>query len=150
MRAKISKPDSKTELQRFVESPDNMRRFQQERATLEVTELICKIMVEEGISRSDLAKRLGKTKGYITQLLDGQTNMTIRTMSDVLFCLDRSLHVRDGAIGETVRQSRPLQIVTTDQHINLGAQQRWPFQSNLNTAWNGSSEDCLKSTGVAA
>jgi transcriptional regulator with XRE-family HTH domain len=44
-------------------------------------------MDEAGVTRSELAARLGKTKGYITQLLDGSANMTIRTIADVFLVL---------------------------------------------------------------
>ena len=57
--------------------------WNQEVAILDTTELICDLMKEAGVSRSDLAQRMRKSKGYITQLLDGSRNMTIRTVSDI-------------------------------------------------------------------
>ena len=56
----------------------------QEDAILDTTELICGLMKERGISRSELAARMGTTKGNVTQILDGSRNMTIRTVSDVM------------------------------------------------------------------
>ena len=56
----------------------------QEAAILDTTELICALMKEADISRSDLAARMGTTKSNITQILDGSRNMTIRTVSDVM------------------------------------------------------------------
>lgn len=67
------------------------KEYHCERAILEVTELICELMEREGVRRIDLADRLGKTKGYITQLLEGR-NMTIRTISDICFALGFELH----------------------------------------------------------
>lgn len=67
----------------FMEDDDKKRIWNQERTILEVTELICETMEQKGISRSELAARLGKTKGHVTQLLAGNRNMTIRTLSDV-------------------------------------------------------------------
>lgn len=66
--------------------------WHQERSILETTELICQLMQEQGISRVELARRLNKSKGYISQLLDGTANMTIRTMSDMFVALDREFH----------------------------------------------------------
>jgi transcriptional regulator with XRE-family HTH domain len=66
--------------------------WHQERSKLEATELICDIMQRQGVSRTELAKRLGKTKGYVTQLLDGSANMTIATLSDVLTVLGHEFH----------------------------------------------------------
>lgn len=63
------------------------RLLAQEAAILEVTELICQLMEEQSVSRAELARRLGKSRAYVTQMLDGSTNLTIRTIADVLFAL---------------------------------------------------------------
>jgi transcriptional regulator with XRE-family HTH domain len=56
-------------------------------------------MEKQRVSRSELAKRLGTTPGYITQLLDGTTNMTIAKASDVFLALGREFHPSDSPIG---------------------------------------------------
>ena len=89
---------AKTFVERFVETPQRMRRFQQERAILEITHLIVEIMEDQGITRAELARRLGKTKGYVTQILDGEANKTIRTIADVFAVLGRSIHVTAGPL----------------------------------------------------
>ena len=83
---------SRTLSQQIAGTQEGRRLLQQEDAILEVTELICEIMEEDNVSRSQLAHRLGKTKGYITQLLDGSANMTIRTIADVFGALGRTIH----------------------------------------------------------
>ncbi len=80
---------TKTLVEQYVEDPIHMRLFQQERAIYEVAELIESVMKEEGVTRSALAKRLGRSKGWVTQLLDGQANKTIRTVADVFAVLGR-------------------------------------------------------------
>jgi transcriptional regulator with XRE-family HTH domain len=82
----------KTLSQEIASTEEGRRLLQQESAIMEVTELICEIMEEENVSRSELSDRLGKTKGYITQLLDGRANMTIRTIADVFGALGGTLH----------------------------------------------------------
>src|SRR5262245_58561677 len=66
-----------------------MREYQQERAIYEVTELLESVMEEQGITRAELAKRLGQSKSWVTQLLDGEQNKTIRTVADVFALLGR-------------------------------------------------------------
>lgn len=56
----------------------------QERAILDTTELLCVLMKGAGVSRSELARRMGTTKGNVTQILDGSRNLTIRTVSDLM------------------------------------------------------------------
>ena len=86
-----------TTVKRLTESPEAMKLFQQERSILEITELICEELHRQHVSRADLARRLDTTKGYVTQLLDGARNMTVRTISDVFFNVGKSVHffVRD-------------------------------------------------------
>ncbi len=82
-----------TVLERLTSTKEGRREFQQEQAILNVTEAICEIMDAKHVTRTALAQRIGKTKGYVTQLLDGRTNMTIRTISDVLTALDADIDV---------------------------------------------------------
>ncbi len=82
---------SDTLIANLTKTAEGMRLYQQERLILEVTELICQVMEEGRVKKSDLAKRLGKSKGYVTQLLDGRANMTLRTLADVFWALDRTL-----------------------------------------------------------
>lgn len=84
---------TKTMVEKYVEDPEQMRLYQQERAIYEITELIESVMEAKGISRAALAKRLGKSKGWITQLLDGEANKTIRTVADVLAVLGQEIRV---------------------------------------------------------
>ncbi len=70
---------------------DEIRLFTQEKTIVEVTEMICALMQQMGVTKSELASRLGKTKGFVSQLLDGESNMTLRTVSDVLFAMGKEL-----------------------------------------------------------
>lgn len=88
----MKKATNKTLVEQFVEDPDQMRLYQQERAIYEVTELLESRMKERKVTRSELAKRLGKTRSWITQLLDGDANKTIRTVADVFAALGEEFH----------------------------------------------------------
>jgi antitoxin component HigA of HigAB toxin-antitoxin module len=67
--------------------------YLQEKLILEVTNHIAELMEKYKVRKSDLAQRLGKSKGYVTQLLNGNANMTLRTISDVFWALDSALEV---------------------------------------------------------
>ena len=47
------------------------------------TERIVELMLEQNVSRTELAKRRGRSKGWISQLLAGEANFTLRTLADV-------------------------------------------------------------------
>lgn len=75
---------------RFNE-PDEKRLYEQEKLLFDATELISKLMERENISRSALAERLGKSKAYVTQVLRGQANMTLRTLADLMHAMGYSI-----------------------------------------------------------
>ena len=74
---------------------DETLEYEEERFIVDLTELICRRMKENGIKRADLASSIGKSKSYVTQLLDGSTNMTVRTMTRIMGILGRRLVVAD-------------------------------------------------------
>lgn len=61
--------------------------LEQELFILDVTEMIVELMNASGVTRSELAHRLGTTKGHVTQILSGKRNLTLRTLSDVFLAL---------------------------------------------------------------
>jgi transcriptional regulator with XRE-family HTH domain len=56
-----------------------------------VTEDILVAMEDQGVSKAELAQRLGKSKARISQLLGGSSNMTIGTLADIAFALGLTL-----------------------------------------------------------
>ncbi len=115
---------AETLTEKLTKTADGMRLYQQERAILEVTELLCQLMDEQEVSRSELATRLDRTKGYITQLLDGRANMTVRTISDVFTALNRAVHFQEGPVSATVSPSPTITLVTGMDWLQKEAS--WP------------------------
>jgi len=70
-----------------MDDPEFRKLLAQEELILEVTEVICGLLEREKISRKELADRLGKTKGFVSQLLNGGRNLTLRTVADILHVL---------------------------------------------------------------
>src|SRR5687768_11308399 len=102
----------KTLVEEYVEDKTHMRLFQQERAILEVTQLIESTMDELGVNRTQLAAKLGQSKGWVTQLLDGEKNKTIRTVADVFAVLGREFCVfqRPFQIGSKVGNQNSVEL----------------------------------------
>jgi len=63
------------------------RLVAQESLVLEVTEEICRALESEEVTRKELAQRLGRSKGFVSQLLSGERNMTLRTVADLATAL---------------------------------------------------------------
>ena len=84
-----------TDYELFEQSSDRNRRLlREEELILEVTEAVSAVMQEEGISKTQLAKRLGKTKGFISQLLSGGRNLTLRTLAGLVDALGYRITIR--------------------------------------------------------
>lgn len=77
-----------------VSSIANRRLLRQEELILEVTEALSQALNQGGITKKDLAARLGKTKGFVSQLLAGGRNLTLRTIADVADALDCRIRIQ--------------------------------------------------------
>jgi transcriptional regulator with XRE-family HTH domain len=75
----------------YIKDPQFERRMAQEDFIMEVTETLCELLENENISRKGLAERLGKSKGFVSQLLNGGRNLTLRTVADILHVLGYKL-----------------------------------------------------------
>jgi transcriptional regulator with XRE-family HTH domain len=64
-------------------SDEHMRLLRQEELILEVTEALAEALEREGITKVELAQRLHKSKGFVSQVFAGGRNLTLRTIADV-------------------------------------------------------------------
>lgn len=71
-----------------LRSDSQKKIYAAEELTFNVTEDLLIIMEDAKITKSQLASDLGKTKSYISQLLSGSRNMTLRTLSELCYVLD--------------------------------------------------------------
>lgn len=74
------------------ESKSDGRHFARDMAMLSVTAAIIAEMEYQGISRTQLAERVGCTKAFVSQVLNGSRNMTLRTIADLAWALGKELH----------------------------------------------------------
>jgi len=63
---------------------------------LEITSAICDAMERRGVTRADLARRLGTTPSRVTKVLSGDENMTIGTLAKIGAALGCPLQVSFG------------------------------------------------------
>jgi transcriptional regulator with XRE-family HTH domain len=74
-----------------------------EGAILEFTIGLGRLMDEQGVSRAELARRLGTSRAYVTKLLGGNANFTLETMTKVAMALGSAVHVHVAPRGAIVR-----------------------------------------------
>ena len=104
-----------------MDDPEFRKLLAREELILEVTEVLCGLLEQEKISRKELAERLGKTKGFVSQLLNGGRNLTLRTVADILYVLGykvaltpHKLEMR-GQPGETPDRVKELKVAEEAQ-----------------------------------
>lgn len=56
-------------------------------------ELIARLMADQAVSRAEFARRLGKSRAWVTQLLSGKGNLTVKTLAEAAFVLGSELRL---------------------------------------------------------
>lgn len=78
----------KTKHEILMEDPEFRRLLAIEALVAEASEIIARLMADQDVSKADLARKLKKSRAWVTQLLSGRTNMTVRTLAEVAYALD--------------------------------------------------------------
>lgn len=95
-------------LSRALENPEARRVFEQERLALVAASALLDVMQTHGVSKAELADRLGCSRAYVSQLLDGTRNMTLRSLADLAWALGTRIGVMVDAIDSV--DFRPLDV----------------------------------------
>lgn len=85
---------NKTIYDEYMKDKEFERLMMQEDLIMDITEDFCELLEIEKINRSTLAKIMGKTKGYISQLLNGGRNLTLRSLADLAYYLGYSISIQ--------------------------------------------------------
>lgn len=78
---------------RIVKKAREQESYWIESAMYEFTEKICELMESNDMSRTQLALELGVSPAYITKLLRGDANVTIKTMVRLARVFGRELRI---------------------------------------------------------
>lgn len=87
----MSQKELSTYEELLQEDPQGLR---QEELILEVTEAMARALRTSGLTKTELAARLGKSKGFVSQILGGGKNLTLRTLADVSGALGCKVQVQ--------------------------------------------------------
>jgi transcriptional regulator with XRE-family HTH domain len=113
-----------TILDEYLKDDEFRRLFAQEDLIMEVTETLCEILEKEKVSRKELADRLGKSKGFVSQLLNGGRNLTLRTVADILHVLGYKITLTPFKEEEKRQESNVIEFRT--RHTNpKNPEQNW-------------------------
>ena len=90
----------------YLKDPENLRGFQRADLQVEIALQVERAMKAQRISRKELATRMGVSKGRVTQILCGTSNLTLRLVSDVFTALGLKLELRPVALQPIASTSR--------------------------------------------
>lgn len=83
-----------------LQSDAARREYARVNALIVVANSIQKLLSDRGMKRSELAEGMGKSKAFVSQILNGSRNLTINTLAECLAALDLELHgLETGTLG---------------------------------------------------
>jgi transcriptional regulator with XRE-family HTH domain len=80
------------------------RLVRQEELILDVTEALTQALETAGVTRAELARRLGRSPGFVSQVFGGRRNLTLRTIADIASALSLRPALTLSAACETRRE----------------------------------------------
>lgn len=89
--------ERRTATERFADLFREMEQsdaYHIEGAKVEVAEQIYMAMKHQGVSNAELARRLGKSRAYVTKVLQGSTNFTLESLVKIARVLDCQLDLQ--------------------------------------------------------
>lgn len=112
----------------LYERAESQEEYWAAHAALEFTEEVARRLEEEGVSRAELARRMGTSPAYVTKILRGDVNFTLATMSKLARSLGGRLEVRlaPAAAEATARSAAP---APAGRRSPAGRRDRSPLRS---------------------
>ncbi len=94
-------------LAEHLKDPENLRGFQRADLQIEIALQVERAMKAQKISRKALAERMGVSKGRISQILSGTSNLTLRLVADAFTALGLRLELKPVPLSEPRTASPP-------------------------------------------
>lgn len=85
--------DVKSDYEKFAEDPENAKLLRLAGLSLDITEKLCEMMELRGVTKKELAERLGRTQACVTHFLTGRDMPTLRTVVRMFDALDCDVEV---------------------------------------------------------
>lgn len=83
----------KTQFDNLMEDPEFRRYYAIEGLVTDASETIARLMAEQKITKAELARRLKKSRSWVTQMLSGTENLTVRTLAEAVYALGAEIRL---------------------------------------------------------
>lgn len=64
------------------------KEFLQEKLILKFSEKLYEVLQKKGLNHQDFAKKLNVSKAYISKIMNGKPNLTLKSIADIAFVLN--------------------------------------------------------------
>jgi len=81
-------------IRNFIKENENSFWFKLEELLYDLTETIYERMKQKGISQRELAKRLGVSDAYISKILKGNENISLKTLLKLALALGLNVEIK--------------------------------------------------------
>lgn len=138
--------DTRPWLDRQLDSVEARREFEVERFVQEMTAALASAIEDSSLSQTEVAQKLGKSGAFVSQVLSGRRNCTMRTLAEVAWAANARLEVSWSVSQPSVSAVESL------QQSSVIALKRFSFQPLLHAgvAAPGSAHELSDSEEVAA
>ena len=82
-----------TKFDELMLEPDFRKLSAVEGLIADTAQMISELLERKNLKQADLARVLKKTPAFVSQLLNGKANMTVRTLAEVLYALGASAKI---------------------------------------------------------
>lgn len=96
----------RTDYARIEADPSPRPSLRREELLLAATNAIAAEMERQGVTKAELARRMQRTRGHVTQLLAGDRNLTLASIAEVAEALGCKVEVRLVEASGTRRSDR--------------------------------------------
>jgi transcriptional regulator with XRE-family HTH domain len=114
----------KTQHEILMEDPEYRRLYAIEGPVADAAEELAGLMKSQGMSRADLARRLGKSRAWVTHLLSGRANTTLRTLAEVMYALGARVSLSAHPLDEEAAHAAWSELPSADYKFTTGAGRR--------------------------
>ncbi len=82
-----------TKFDELMLDPEFRKLYAIEALIADTAQMIADLMGQKNLKQADLARMLNKTPAFVSQLLNGKSNMTLRTLAEVVYALGASVKI---------------------------------------------------------
>jgi len=82
-----------TKFDELMLDPEFKKLYAIEGLIADTAQMIADLLERKNLKQADLARLLKKTPAFVSQLLNGKANMTVRTLAEVLYSLGASAEI---------------------------------------------------------